>query len=343
MSLKIGIVGLPNVGKSTLFKALTKKEVLIENYPFATIDPNVGVVQVPDSRLNQLTKLSNSAKTIPTVIEFVDIAGLVKDAHKGEGLGNQFLSNIREVDTILHLIRAFEDTNIHHVDGSINPARDEDTIRLELIMADMETIAKRIQAVEPKTKTGDKEMVQQLEVFSKARQGLENENWLASEKWTEEEMKILKQANLLTMKPVIHLANIHESSGLPDNMDLAFDVKQELEMSALSKEEKQELGIKETGLDKLIVLAYSTLDLITFLTTGEQETRAWTVPAGSTAPQAAGVIHTDFEQGFIKAEVIQWQELLDSGSWNTARDKGLIRTEGKEYVVKDGDVVFFKV
>lgn len=345
MGLQIGIVGLPNVGKSTLFKALTKKEVLIENYPFATIDPNVGIVQVPDERLELLTKMSNSQKTVPTVIEFVDIAGLVQGAHKGEGLGNQFLSNIREVDAIIHLVRAFSDDNVHHVDGSIDPERDEDTIKIELIMADLATIDKRIAAVEPKTKTGDKELLEQLALFKKAKELLETEKWLASESWTVDETKLLHYTNLLTMKPVIHILNTKQHEDISIKLDnfIEIDVKEELELSGLSKEERDELNIQETGLEKLIKLSYEILELNTFLTTGEKESRAWTVNKGAQAPQAAGVIHTDFEKGFIKAEVINWQDLLENGSWSAARDSGKLRLEGKEYVVQDGDVIVFKV
>jgi len=345
MSLQIGIVGLPNVGKSTLFKALTKKEVLIENYPFATIDPNVGVVTVPDDRLEQLAKLSNSDKTVPAVIEFVDIAGLVKDAHKGEGLGNQFLSNIREVDAIVHLVRAFDDNNIHHVEGSIDPQRDEDTIRLELIMADLTTMSKRSAAAQAKAKTGDNEAQQEMATCQKAQTLLENTDWLADQDWSDEEKDILKKFSLLTMKPVIHVYNsINQSINSSDEQKrtLHINVKQELELSGLSPEERQEIGIEETGLDKLIKFAYQTLGLITYLTTGEKESRAWTIHQGDRAPQAAGVIHSDFEKGFIRAEVINWQNLLASGSWQDAKEKGLIRTEGKEYTVQDGDVMLFR-
>lgn len=358
MPLQIGIVGLPNVGKSTLFQALTKKPVLIENYPFATIDPNVGVVSVPDERLEKLAKMSKSAKVVPTVIEFVDIAGLVKNAHQGEGLGNQFLAHIREVDTIIHLVRAFEDSNIHHVDGSIDPARDEDTIRFELIMADLATVEKRLAAVEPKAKTGNKEIIALVVVYKKIKDLLEQEQWLADSALSEEERELIRDLNLLTVKPVLHIANIktQEPQSTPTRdrglrgrhknlktkeYEVLLDAKYELELSSLSKDERAELGVTDTGLDKLIKLAYQTLELITFYTFNEKETRAWTLHQGTAAPQAAGVIHTDFEQDFIRAEVINWQKLLNAGSWTEAREQGLIRTEGKDYIICDGDVIYF--
>ncbi len=348
MSLKIGIVGLPNVGKSTLFKALTKKEVLIENYPFATIDPSVGVVTVPDERLHKLSKMSHSTEVIPTAIEFVDIAGLVAGAHKGEGLGNQFLANIREVDAIAHVVRGFEDANIHHVDGSIDSKRDMDVIHLELIMSDLSTVEKRFKAVESKARSGDKEMIQTLEVYKKLQPVLDAGKMANTVDLTEDELFLIRDLHLLTIKPHMLICNVKDGTvpvelALSDqDIVVCLDIKEELELSGLSREDRTELGIAETGLDRLITQAYKLLNLITFITTGEKETRAWTITRGSTAPQAAGVIHTDFEKGFIRADIINWQTLLNAGSWNKAKDKGLIKTEGKEYIIKDGDVVFFK-
>ncbi len=347
MSLKIGIVGLPNVGKSTLFKALTKKEVLIENYPFATIDPSVGIVQVPDARLEKLANMSKSEKTVHTAIEFVDIAGLVEGAHKGEGLGNQFLANIRECDAIAHVVRGFEDGNIHHVEGSVNAGRDMETIHLELVMADLSTVEKRIKSIEGKARS-DKELSKTLAVYEKIRKTLDVGKLANTVELTDDEQLLIRDLHLLTVKPHMTICNVKDGN-VPMNLEFSedevvvcLDIKEELELSGLSLEERDELGIKETGLDRLITEAYRLLGLITFLTTGEKETRAWTITRGSTAPQAAGVIHTDFEKGFIRAEVIQFQTLLDCGSWNAAKDKGLVRTEGKEYIMQDGDVVFFK-
>lgn len=348
MSLKIGIVGLPNVGKSTLFKALTKKEVLIENYPFATIDPSVGVVTVPDERLYKLSEMSHSTEVIPTAIEFVDIAGLVQGAHKGEGLGNQFLANIREVDAIAHVVRGFEDENIHHVDGSIDSKRDMEVIHLELVMADLATVDKRIKAIEGKARSGDKILARTLEAYTKLKEALDAGKLANTVELTDDELLLVRDLHLLTIKPQMVVCNVKDGT-VPMNLELSdkdvvvcLDIKEELELSGLSREDRAELGMTETGLDRLITQAYELLHLITFITTGEKETRAWTVTKGSTAPQAAGVIHTDFEKGFIRADVVQWQTLLDAGSWGEAREKGLIKTEGKEYMVQDGDVMFFK-
>lgn len=347
--MKIGIVGLPNVGKSTLFKALTKKEVVIENYPFATIDPNVGVVAVPDARLDELAKLSKSEKIIPTSIEFVDIAGLVEGAHQGEGLGNKFLSHIREVDAIAEVVRDFINPDIHHVAGAPDPERDKITIELELAMADLETLNKRIAATEGKAKSGDKESLKELAVYQKIFAVVKDGKPAREVDLNDEEKIIAKQLNLLTIKPLIIVKNVSEEEVAERTKagELAISAKIESELAELDGAEAQtylaELGLEQSGLDRLIEECYKLLNLITFLTTGPKETRAWTVIKGSTAPVAAGRIHTDFYKGFIAAEVINWKDLIEAGSETAARDKGLIRLEGKTYIVKDGDVCVFKV
>ena len=354
--MKLGIVGLPNVGKSTLFNSLTKAGAESANYPFCTIDPNVGVVPVPDPRLGQLAALYNSAKITPAVIEFVDIAGLVKGASKGEGLGNQFLANIREVDAIVHVVRCFEDPNVIHVDGSVNPLRDIETINLELIFSDMEVLERRM---------GNKSLAKELETLKKMYAHLENGNLAKSfEPEDEDELTFINTLDLLTWKPVIFAANVSEDDLSDDGASNEY-VKQvrkfaaendsevfvicaqiEQEIAELDEDEKkmflEDLGLTESGLEKLIAASYRILGLISYLTAGETETRAWTIKVGTKAPQAAGKIHSDFERGFIKAEVVNYQDLLDCGSYNAAREKGLVRMEGKDYVVKDGDVVLFR-
>ena len=362
--MKLGIVGLPNVGKSTLFNSLTKAGAESANYPFCTIDPNVGVVPVPDERLQLLGDFYHSKKVTPAVIEFVDIAGLVKCASKGEGLGNQFLANIREVDAIVHVVRCFEDENVIHVDGNINPLRDIETIDLELIFADLEVLERRI-AKTTKTARMDKEAAKELEFQQRLKKLLEDgKDASLIELENEDEEKWFAEYNLLTGKPVIYAANVSEDDLADDGASNEHVAKVrefakehdsevfvicaqiEEEISELEDDEKkmflEDLGLKESGLEKLVRASYRLLGLMSFLTAGEDETRAWTIRLGTKAPQAAGKIHTDFERGFIKAEVVNYQDLLDCGSYAGAREKGLVRMEGKDYVVRDGDVILFR-
>jgi len=356
MSFSIGIVGLPNVGKSTLFKALTKKQVDAANYPFCTIDPNVGVVAVPDERLEVLTKVSNSAKTIYTTIEFVDIAGLVKGASKGEGLGNQFLANIRECDAIAQVVRAFSDPNVIHVDGKVNPESDKETINLELIYADLKTLQQRIGKNVKDLHSNSKDAKELQPILEKLKNGLDAGK-LASELMTDpKEIEAVRDLHLLTMKPMIYVLNVDEDKVFSAEGGFAFggqdfhiniSAKIESELAELppaeAKEYLKELKLDSSGLDRLIKKAYEILDLITFLTSGPTESRAWTIKTGTKAPQAAAVIHTDFEKAFIKAEVIDWKVFVEAGGEAKAREQGLIRTEGKDYIIKDGDVCHFKV
>lgn len=326
MKLSIGIVGLPNVGKSTLFKILTKQQVNIANYPFATIDPNIGIVQVPDERLEKLASMSKSKKTIPAIVEFYDIAGLVRGANQGEGLGNQFLSHIRETQAIVIVLRVFQNPEIIHVENSVDPVRDMEIINMELALKDLDTVEKRLKKLEGEARTGDKKAIKNFEILKKVRDALQKNNLTLS--WNNEE--IVKELSLLTAKRQLYLLNGKES-----------EVPQGL------KEKIEKIGaqylVADLGSSKfipeLIRKAYHLLDLISFLTTGEDETRAWTIENSTKAPQAAGAIHTDFEKSFIRAEVINWQKLLEAGEWNKAKQKGLIRLEGKEYVVQDGDVI----
>ena len=353
MSLKIGIVGLPNVGKSTLFKALTREQVNIANFPFATIDPNVGVVKVPDERLELLAKMSKSQKIIPAAIEFVDIAGLVKDAHEGAGLGNQFLARIREVDAIAEVVRVFEDPDIIHIENNVNPIRDIETIQLELAMADLQTVNKHLLKNEKDLKSGVKHAQEEKMVLEKIKSVLEAGDLASKANLSGSETEIIKDLHLLTLKPFIFVFNVSAQDASRTQVrttnpapqlrgGVELDLKFEAELSEMDEVEAKEFK-NESHLDDLIVSAYKILNLITYFTTGEDETRGWTIVAGSTTPQAGAAIHTDFEEKFIKAEVINWQKLLECGSWAAARDKGILKTEGKEYVVQDGDVIEFKI
>ncbi|MCI7106418.1 MAG: redox-regulated ATPase YchF [Lachnospiraceae bacterium] len=363
--MKLGIVGLPNVGKSTLFNSLTKAGAESANYPFCTIDPNVGIVPVPDERIVKLGELYHTKKVTPATIEFVDIAGLVKGASKGEGLGNQFLANIREVDAIVHVVRCFEDSNIIHVDGSVDPARDIETINLELIFSDLEILERRIAKVAKQARM-DKTLAKEMELLEALKAHLENNQMARTFEVPEDEDKQAWFAsyNLLTAKPTIYAANVTEDDLADDGAANPHVAKVremasaegaevfvicaqiEQELADLDEEEKQEylddLGVKSSGLDKLVAASYSLLGLISFLTAGEDECRAWTIKKGTKAPQAAGKIHTDFERGFIKAEVVNYQDLLDCGSLSAAKEKGIVGLEGKDYIVKDGDVILFR-
>lgn len=365
MSLSIGIVGLPNVGKSTLFNALTKKSVLVANYPFATIDPSVGVVAVPDERLYKLADFSKTQKTVPAVVEFVDIAGLVKGASDGEGLGNQFLSNIRETDAIAEVVRIFEDDNIIHVDGKINPLKDIEVINLELILADLQTVTKRLVNLNKEVKAGKKEAIIENGLLDRIKSALEAGKLASDVIPNEFEKTFLKSLHLLTSKPFMYILNKKAGGKNLDEINddrykallnffqennakwVIVDAGIEHELKDIDEKDKKELreglGSKDDGIDNLIKKGYELLNLITYFTTGEKETRAWTIGRGWTAPEAGTAIHTDFKEKFIRAEVIEWDKLIDSGSFSNARERGLLRTEGKEYIVKDGDVMEFKI
>lgn len=364
MSLSIGIVGLPNVGKSTLFNALTEKAVPAENFPFCTIDPSVGVVAVPDARLDRLSAMSKSEKTIPAIVEFVDIAGLVKGASAGEGLGNQFLANIRETDAIAEVVRIFDDTNITHVAGAVDPLSDIEVINLELVLADLQTVTKRLGSVERDAKRGEKEVIHERDVLQHAEQVLEKGQLLLPNVKPEDK-PILKALGLITLKPIIYVLNKKAGGFNFDEQNderwhtlmkffeetgahwVRVDANVEQELRSLANDDqdmfRQEYGVLDNGINDLIRMGYETLGLITYFTTGEKETRAWTVRRGSTAPQAGAAIHGDFEQKFIRAEVIGCNELLTAGSYAAAREKGILRLEGKEYIVNDGDVIVFKI
>ena len=363
--MKLGIVGLPNVGKSTLFNSLTKAGAQAANFPFCTIDPNVGIVPVPDDRIVKLGEMYHTKKVTPAVIEFVDIAGLVKGASKGEGLGNQFLANIREVDAIVHVVRCFEDTNVIHVDGNVNPARDIETINLELIFSDLEILERRIAKVAKQARM-DKTCAKEMELLEAVKAHLEGSKMARTFEVPEDEdmQAWFASYNLLTAKPTIYAANVAEDDLADDGNSnphvaavrkmakeensevFVVSARLEEELSELEDDEKADfladLGVASSGLDKLVAASYSLLGLISFLTAGEDECRAWTIKKGTKAPQAAGKIHTDFERGFIKAEVVNYQDLLDNGSLSAAKEKGIVGIEGKEYVVKDGDVILFR-
>ena len=350
MSLKIGIVGLPNVGKSTLFKALTREKVNVANFPFATINPNIGIVKVPDERLDKLAEMSKSKKIIPAAIEFVDIAGLVKGAHQGAGLGNQFLAHIREVDAIVEVVRDFEDPNIIHVEGNVSPSRDIETIQLELAMADLQTLNKHLSKIEKDLKSGRKYAQEEKMIIEKVKTVLEAGDLATKVTLSDSELGLIKDLHLLTLKPLLFVFNISDNTNKNKQLgyvnhkikSVALDLQFEAEIAEMSEDEAKEFE-RESRLPSVIKSAYELLGLITFFTLVSDEAHSWAIKAGLTAPQAGSVIHTDFENKFIRAEIINWKKLLESGSWPNARTKGILRTEGKDYVVENGDVIEFKI
>ncbi len=361
--MNLGIVGLPNVGKSTLFNAITKAGAESANYPFCTIEPNVGIVPVPDERLNKLAQMYNPDKVTNTTVEFVDIAGLVKGASRGEGLGNKFLSHIREVDAIIHVVRCFDDSNIVHVEGSVDPERDIETINIELIFADLEMLEKRIDKTRKMSKSGEKKFIAELELYERIKKALEAGTPVRAMTFTDHEKLLVEQLFLLSSKPVLYAANVSEDDLLSQDANpyvaklqsiaraegsevLVICAKIEEEIAQLDEGEKvefiEELGLKESGLDRLIKVSYKLLGLISFLTAGKPEVRAWTIVKGTKAPKAAGKIHSDMERGFIRAEIVSYDDLIKCGSYNAAREMGLVRSEGKDYVMQDGDVTLFR-
>lgn len=355
MSLSVGILGLPNVGKSTLFQALTKKQVDISNYPFCTVEPNLGVVQVPDERLEKLAEITKPQKVLPSIIKFVDVAGLVKGAHKGEGLGNQFLAHLRETDALLQIVRCFWDENISHVDGEVNPQRDIETVKSELILKDLETVKRRLEKVEKEAKAQNKEAKIEFDVLNPLKEKL-NQGETATPFFRDlepEKKRLIEPLFLLTAKPQIYLLNCSEKE-IPEDLTrelteeerswLQLDLREELDKSELSQEERKEFGLGESKLDRLIKKCYEVLNLITFFTiVGREETRAWPIKKGSTILEGAGKIHSDFQEKFVRAEVVNWQKLLEIGSWKRCQELGLLKTVGKDYILEDGDVVEVKI